>query len=110
MHQEHIGNRHVASFLFSLLPLPAVTGVTPSGASGNQEAIRVMGSTYESYLRERNGQPPKDEKTFRQYLATKQDELAKAGLTVDGMFVSPRSGKPLTWILEKYRPRPQGSG
>ena len=50
-----------------------------------------MSSVYDGYLREHNGQPPKDEQAFREYLQSKEEDLAKDGLSVDKMFTSPRS-------------------
>jgi hypothetical protein len=56
-----------------------------------------MSSLYGGYAIADKGQPPKDEAAFRAYLETKVDELQKAGLTVDDMFVSPR-GQPIQWV------------
>jgi hypothetical protein len=61
-----------------------------------------MGGFYAGYLGAHNNQPPKDEVEFRAYLATQQEALDKAGLSIDEMFLSPRGG-PLAWV---YGARP----
>jgi hypothetical protein len=76
---------------------------------GNTENIRVMSQIYGVYLSSHQGKPPQDEQEFRDFLATKQDLLTQAGLTVDAMFVSPRNGEPLQWVYGKpLRSSPTG--
>jgi hypothetical protein len=60
--------------------------------------VRLMTEFYESYLNSNRRQTPKDEAAFRTYLTTKQEQLEKAGLTVDQMFTSPRDGRPMKWV------------
>jgi len=66
--------------------------------------VRAMGDFYGAYLADHRGQPPKDESTFREYLNGKQEALQKAGLTVDGMFKSPRNDEPFVWVYGKKPP------
>lgn len=87
------------------------------GGGGSGEApvadygrTRAMGGFYEAYLSAQRGQPPANEQVFRDFLNTKQENLQKAGLTIDAMFVSPRNGKPLTWVYGKVLPKDPKSG
>ena len=57
-----------------------------------------MAAFYGAYLQEHGGQPPPDEQAFRDFLAAKQPELETAGLSVDDMFISPRSPSSIQWI------------
>jgi hypothetical protein len=68
------------------------------------DTLSKMAPFYGQYLIKHNGKPPADEKAFREFLNSKQDELAKAGLTVDKMFVSPRNGEPFEWVYGKVPP------
>ena len=62
-----------------------------------------MTTVYSEYLGEHRDQAPANEQSFREYLATKQDRLAKSNLTVDEMFQSPRGGS-LTWVYGRTPP------
>jgi hypothetical protein len=80
--------------------------VVPTGCGGGKpeegvieyRRVRSMTDFYAAYVAAQRGQAPPSEQAFRQYLATKQDQLNAVGLTVDEMFVSPRRTGPLIWI------------
>ena len=65
--------------------------------------LRAMSILYSEYLGEHRDQAPADEKSFRAYLETKQDQLTQSNLTVDEMFKSPRGGA-LTWVYGRTPP------
>jgi hypothetical protein len=67
-------------------------------------AVRARSDMYSLYLATHKYQPPKDEAEFRQFLSSEQSRLEEAGLTVDQMFTSPRSGAPMTWVFAKRPP------
>jgi hypothetical protein len=104
------------SCVFSLAFVSLLVGCGQSGgsaslrtAAGNYHTIRALETYYLDYQEKHKGQPPKDEQAFREFLATKEASLAKDGLTVDKMFVSPRNGEPLAWVYGKALPvGPQG--
>jgi hypothetical protein len=73
-------------------------------AVADYSRVRAMGDFYSGFFAENRGQPPKDEQAFRDYLNTKQEQLKKAGLTVDDMFKSPRAEGPLVWVYGKRAP------
>jgi hypothetical protein len=78
------------------------SGETTKSKSGvDFDVVRAMGGWYDAYSVSHKNQPPKDEQAFRDYLNTRQTDLEKSGLTVDKMFVSPRSGEPLEWVYGK---------
>ena len=66
-------------------------------AAADYTRVRMMTGFYEGYLAEHRN-PPRNEQAFREYLAKKQDQLEKAGLSMEEMFASPRNGKPLMWV------------
>ncbi|MCI0351954.1 MAG: hypothetical protein L0Z53_21240 [Acidobacteriales bacterium] len=72
--------------------------------------VRSMTGFYDAYLAAHRGQPPPSEQAIREYLNSKQDNLQKAGLTVDEVFVSPRNAKSLQWVYGRKPPllRQQG--
>jgi hypothetical protein len=84
-----------------LITLAGCSGsaTTTDGKTGvDYKAVRAMAGMYHSYLAQHSNQAPKDEQAFRDYLQTQEENLTRAGLTVDKMFLSPRSGKPLKWV------------
>jgi hypothetical protein len=89
----------------------AVTGCGNSAGSegappiADYSKVRSMSAFYEAYLNDHRSQPPKDEAAFRSYLAPKQEQLQKAGLTLDEMFTSPRDGQPLKWVYGMSPPK-----
>ena len=96
-----------------LLAIAALTMIGCSGAGEgetktsdklNIRHVRAMASNYSLYLADHRSQPPPDEQAFRRYLATKQESLEKSGLTIEEMFVSPRSGGPLVWVYGAVPP------
>jgi hypothetical protein len=96
-----------ASISLSLAMLVAATAgcgddeaSSPPGAASlaEYEKVRPMSDMYGEYLTSHGNQPPKDEPTFRAYLTSKQDLIQKLGLTIDQMFISPRSDQPLAWV------------
>jgi hypothetical protein len=89
--------------------LLALSGCGSSGGAetspdGDYSKVRTMIGFYEGYLSDHRGQAPANEQAFRDYLNSKQENLQKAGITVDQMFVSPREGKPLKWAYGKKPP------
>jgi hypothetical protein len=79
---------------------------TKLSSGADYRVIRAMSSVYDGYLRDHNGQPPKDEQAFREYLQSKGEDLAKEGLSVDIMFTSPRSdGTAIQWVYAKLSPK-----
>jgi hypothetical protein len=84
---------------------PAGCGRGAKQAEVDYTKVRAMGDFYSSYIAEHRGQPPKDEQAFRGYLATKEEQLNKAGLTVDEMFTSPRGSGPIVWVYGKKPPQ-----
>jgi hypothetical protein len=78
-----------------------ITGEPPAADYGR---VRTMSSFYEGYLREHGNQPPPSEQAFREYLNTKQENLQKAGLKIEEMFLSPRNAKPLQWAFGQKVP------
>jgi hypothetical protein len=80
-------------------------GSQPAGGQSSDTAkLRAMQSLYQQFMSQHNEQPPRDEQEFRDFINTKQDQLQKAGLTVDQVFVSPRGG-PMNW---NYGTNPAG--
>ena len=78
------------------------SAATKLSSGADYRVVRAMGSVYDGYLREHNGQPPKDEQAFRDYLQAKEEDLIKEGLSVDKMFISPRSGdSTIQWVYGK---------
>jgi hypothetical protein len=69
-----------------------------------------MTAFYEGYLTENRGQPPRDEQAFRTYLAGKEEQLQKVGLTVNQMFASPRDGRPFRWVYGTKPPYSREDG
>lgn len=97
-------------FVLVLLVL-ALAGCGGSGTGGpagtssvDYAAVRSMSSLYSQYLRTHGDRTPADEKVFRDYLATKQQDLERAGITVDKMFTSPRNDQPLVWVYGSIPP------
>jgi hypothetical protein len=103
--------RRVPKMEWSLLALTIVAlvitgcggsdgGETGSTALARMDAdqLRTMAGLYMSYRDSHRNQSPPDEKAFREYLSTKQDELQRVGLTIDAMFVSPRGNGPIQWV------------
>jgi hypothetical protein len=90
-----------ATLTFSACNSSATTTETPIA---DYTKVRTMSAFYEGFLSEHRGQPPKNEQTFRDYLNKKQENLQKAGLTIDQMFVSPRNDKPLQWVYGSTPP------
>ena len=78
-------------------------------AAGDYRTIRALETFYSDYEAKHKGHPPKDEQAFREFLTSKQDDLAKEGLTVERVFVSPRNGENLAWVYGKPLP-PSSSG
>lgn len=98
--------------LFVLFTL-AWVGCGGSGSGGSStrvdlQSVRARSDMYSGYLASHKSQPPKDEAAFRQFLTSEQARLEKAGLTVDEMFVSPRSSEPMTWVYAKRPPNAGG--
>jgi hypothetical protein len=108
-HLVHCG----AIALTASLTLAAFAGCSSDAAGGSggsvYKAVRDMGVLFNQFIVEHSGQPPKDEQEFRSFLATKQSVLEALNLSVDGMFVSPRNGTPITWVYGGKLPKgPQG--
>ena len=79
---------------------------TNLSSGADYRVVRAMSSVYDAYLRENSGQPPKDEHAFREYLQSKEEDLAKDGLSVDKMFTSPRSNDiSIQWAYGKLAPK-----
>jgi hypothetical protein len=78
-------------------------------SSEDYSSLRAMSDMYSSYRREHQGKTPPDEQAFRDYLATKQEQLGRLGLTVDKVFESPRNGAPLQWVYGKEPPKDRSS-
>lgn len=57
-----------------------------------------MTDIYNGFMASHKNQAPKDEAEFRQYVASQQQRLEVAGLTVDQLFISPRKDAPLDWV------------
>jgi hypothetical protein len=87
--------------LISLAGCSHAASTTDQKTGVDYKLVSAMANLYNSYLGEHNGQAPKDEQSFRQFLQTKDEVLTKEGLTVDKMFVSPRNDKPLKWVYGK---------
>jgi hypothetical protein len=77
------------------------------GSGGNEatalgtmdfKRLRAMADIYSGYLNGHRSQAPPNDEAFRAYLATKQADLDRAGLTIDEMFVSPRGVGTIQWI------------
>jgi hypothetical protein len=106
MMTEHWVRR--VDWLVLLAVLCAVPGCGGSGSSAKgvieYRRVRAMTDLYTGYLGEHRGQPPANEQAFRQYLATKQDDLERSELTIDQMFMSPRETGPLVWVYGMLPP------
>lgn len=78
-----------------------------SSSHGGLSTATVSARTnlYNAYMAAHKGQPPKSEADFRQYLETQKARLEQAGLTVDQVFISPRSGEQLVWVYGRQPPR-----
>jgi hypothetical protein len=92
-------------FAALVVPLTACNSELTSTSKIDDVRVRTMEGMYGAYLADHNNQPPRDEAAFRTYLETKQENLKRAGLMVDEMFVSPRGGGPLDWGYGKKPPR-----
>ena len=77
-------------------------------AVGEYARIRGMSNLYSGYLAAHKNQTPPNEQAYREYLATKQEELDRLGLTVDDMFTSPRGSQPLQWVYGRRPPSRAG--
>jgi hypothetical protein len=88
-----------------------VAAASGCGSRGSDSAgvsdSRVMIDLYNTYLQEHNNRPPPNEQEFRAFITERQDRLAKAGMTIDQMFVSPRSSGPLGWVYGSRLPTDQ---
>ncbi len=80
------------------------SGGAETGPDVDYSKVRMMTGFYEGYLSQHRGQPPASEQAFRDYLNGKQENLQKAGITVDEMFTSPRDGRALQWVYGKTPP------
>jgi hypothetical protein len=85
------------------------TGGAPPGEV-DFATTRALASIYSQYLATHGDRSPADEKSLRDFLATKQDVLTPAQLTVDKFFVSPRSDQPLIWVYGMATPSSTGLG
>lgn len=98
-------NRRVLAILVLAL---AGCGGGGDGSAGMHESdtttMCAMSGLYGQYLGQHKNQPPPNEKAFRDYLNTKQDDLQRVGLTIDQMFVSPRNGEPFEWVYGRKPP------
>lgn len=92
-----------AVVLAGAIALAGCGGSTAGGGGG--ASIPSMAEFYGEYLTAHRNQAPKDEQEFRAFLATKSEQLEKAHLTLDAMFVSPRGSTPLLWV---YSGKPPG--
>ena len=98
---KHLLRTHWPLHLLLLLATGCGGAGDSAGAGqGSLKKVRAMGDLYVAHLTERHGAPA-DEAAWRSFLNQKQAELQAAGLTVDDMFVSPKSGAPLTWVYGK---------
>ena len=79
-------------------------GGAQEGGVADYKTIRAMANMYVAYLADHKNQPPPSEAAFREYLTTKEEELQQSEITVDAMFVSPRSGEPLEWVYGRKAP------
>jgi hypothetical protein len=77
-------------------------GATTTAVDGSK--VRTMAAFYEAYLSDHNGQPPKDEAAFREFLTSKQSDLEEFGMTVDEMFASPRGSGSIVWVYGRRPP------
>ena len=105
-------NRVVVGGLLIAILIGCGGGGSGGAQSSDTVKFRAMQNVYQQFLTEHNGQPPKDEKQFRDFVGTKGDQLQAAGLTADEVFVSPRNGAPLRWIYgaASAAGQPGGSG
>ena len=96
----------LAVMVFALAGCGSGGGTGGSAASGQVDfaTVRSMALIYRQYLGTHNDRSPPDEKAFRDFLATKQEYLERAKLTVDKMFTSPRNGQPLAWVTGQALP------
>ena len=89
------------SGLVVMTPVGCGGGAVSTPTTSMSAKLQAMASLYSSCVTANKGRPPQDESAFREYLNTKQDVLQPAGLTVDEVFVSPRSSQPLQWVYGK---------
>lgn len=93
-----IDRRRVLLLTAALVSTCALGCGEPATTSEGKAAIPSMAAMYGDFLRAHGNKAPQDENQFREFLATKAADLEKAGLSVDAMFVSPRSGGPFVWV------------
>lgn len=94
----------LAAALLAVAGCGSADGGASSPPAADYGKVRSMTGFYEGYLGEHRGQPPANEQAFREYLNGKQENLQKAGLTVDDMFASPRDARPLKWVYGRKPP------
>jgi hypothetical protein len=88
-----------------------VSGCGQSAAKPKGMGTLAVGSyLYDDCCRANGGKAPADEQAFRQYLATRQTRLDEAGLTVDDLFTSPRTGGPIQWVYGTTPPTSRETG
>jgi hypothetical protein len=88
-------------FASAVLALAGCGRGEPGKANPTYSRLTALSNVYAGYLKTHKNQPPSDEQEFRKYLESKKDELQKQELTIDDVFVSPRTGRPLKWIYGK---------
>jgi hypothetical protein len=75
---------------------------TGADAATAQASMRWLGLMYSRYIVAHNGQPPKDEASFRTFLETQMQELNQFGVkSADVLFQTSRDGEPLVVVYGK---------
>ena len=67
--------------------------------------FRARSMMYGLYLGAHNQQPPPTEQALRDFLMTKQENLERAGISVEDMFISPRNGETIQWVFGHPLPK-----
>src|SRR5687768_1983832 len=103
------GRTHLpTAILLATCPIAFAIGCaeTPVAVRPDLNSMKAVGILYGKYVGAHNGQPPKSEKEFVQYVAAREREFLKQlGLSdPEQLVISPRSGQPLVLVTTKTGP------
>ena len=92
-----------ASMLFAAsFALASVSGCEDAPVANRPDlnSMKAVGILYGKYVGAHNGQPPKNEKDFVQYVSTRERDLLKQFAIEDPakLVISPRNGQPLVIV------------